>query len=329
MSTITQLITLIFRKESGARLFVGAVLLTGGCVVVLLLAGVRFGSVVSAPERTLRSDILLTVVAALLFVCAIPLLRRWEEEQSANPVHRPPTPLAEADYARVYEVSEAVEFYDLVAPFYDSRHSKDRERTNDSVHSACESYFLDLNGKVICDIGGGTGNLVRKFRHHELEWVNVDLSQKALDLFQQRYSDALKISARHFDACRGGFAGPRETFDIIILSFVLSSMPTQFPYKRLLPLMKDDAIFVIADNHPEYSRDKLYGYKDVNGKNYALRIRPIDPIVLQTEVEQAGFVQNSRQFTYTSDDKLYAQVQVFKKRPAPRFPNDHRKHRKR
>lgn len=46
---------------------------------------------------------------------------------------------------------------------------------------------------------------------------------------------------------------PTKTFDVILLSLVLTSMPRMPNFEEILTFLKDDGIFIIADIDPDYT----------------------------------------------------------------------------
>ncbi len=118
--------------------------------------------------------------------------------------------------------------------------------------------------------------------HHNVHWTNVDLSNKALSVYEK--NPYAKKEKRPFDIVKGSYPKPNEKFDIVIMSFILSSLPKNFPFQNLSKIMSPTSMLIIADTHTEYSTGKPYGFKDVHGKNYALKIKPIDPVVLNSQV---------------------------------------------
>lgn len=233
-------------------------------------------------------------------------------EDDSNRPHRPEENFRINDYDKIFKLTESVEFYNAIAEFYDERNTQDYEKTYDLIHSLCQDYKGDLSGIRVLDLGGGTGALLKKFRHHNLYWADVDLAQNALSVFENNYAESGKSESRPFDIVNGSYANPNEKFDIVIMSFVLSSLPVNFPFGILNKLMAPDAILIIADNHPHYSTGKLYGFKGVRGKNYALKIKIIDPSVLKTEIENEGFIRKNIQYVYAKEDRVYSHVQVYK-----------------
>jgi 2-polyprenyl-3-methyl-5-hydroxy-6-metoxy-1,4-benzoquinol methylase len=233
-----------------------------------------------------------------------------------NNHNRPHRPEDNAEITEVYtefELSNSVEFYDLVAEFYDERNTQNYEKTYDLIHSLCQDHKGDLSGISICDLGGGTGALLKKFMHHNVHWTNVDLSKKALSVFEKNYAEFSTKAKRPFDIVNGSYPKPNEKFDVVIMSFVLSSLPTNFPFRNLNKIMLPSSVLIIADNHMEYSTGKPFRFKEVNGQNYALKTKPIDPFVLKTQVTKQGFHQEGEvEFIYAHEGRAYSHVQAYK-----------------
>ena len=289
----------------------GALFFAASVFVLLLLAGVSVANFAYTGESTIDMALMLGSSAVLMILGSVFIYAGLKDDNDGGANQRPDEELDEADYDRVYSLSESVEFFDTVSPFYDERTSVKREQSNDLIHSFCQNHFRSLHGLRLADLGGGTGRLLQKFRHHAIEWTNIDNSRKALDIFDSRFERMTNVSSRHFDICSGSFQLDDETFDILILNFVLSTVAGPFPFKNIVNMMHAESLFVLADNHGAYAQGRLYDFNDVRGKCYALRVKPIDPDVLETEAENAGLRRLEKHYVYTNDDKVYSQVLSF------------------
>src|SRR6185295_10749781 len=84
---------------------------------------------------------------------------------------------------RVFEVQQALEFYEAVAPFYDARNSKELLHTHAKTIIEIDSQIRSRSGALVLDLGGGTG---RDIAHHFLHkatvtWLYVDASHAMAD----------------------------------------------------------------------------------------------------------------------------------------------------
>ena len=304
--------------ESVVNKCLATIAILGAIAIALLIGGVHFGPVTfqecpSAPgsaagyrQMPLATGVL-AAIALFLFALGVIL---WRKASKPRRNKRPDRDLKEEDYDRVFELTESAQFYDLIAKHYEDRTSPQRDQTNEWIHSVCRTLSGDLSNKSIADLGGGAGSLLRKFQHYGANWVNFDHSNKTLDIFRQNFLGQPNVKFRALDICSPHFKMPGEKFDILILSFVLSSVDGRFPYKNLLSLMKDDSILIIADNVGAYAKDRLFGFEDIEGKNYALRVRPMEESAIDAEARAVGLKRVDRQFVF-KDNLPYSQIQVF------------------
>jgi ubiquinone/menaquinone biosynthesis C-methylase UbiE len=111
------------------------------------------------------------------------------------------------------------------------------------------------------------------------------------------------------EACERFSAGKS---DVIIMSFVISSLSERPDFLKLARLLTDDGILIIAEADPAYSAIKpYYSFKTENG-SIALKTNPIHHLELKTLCERGG-LKECAVHPVTKHGVIYSYVAVFEK----------------
>lgn len=165
----------------------------------------------------------------------------------------------------------------------------------------------------VCDLGGGTGYLLQKFLHVQPYWLNVDSAQKTLDEFNKDYIVYKNKDVRNADVRQDGFLKEKETYDLFVASFVISSLDTNLCYSYIKKAMHHNSIFIIADNHFSYVQNNpMYGFDDVNNENIAISPTAMHRELIIHRMKQAGFIHLDEEYVSLEDGSIYSQIHAFK-----------------
>lgn len=233
--------------------------------------------------------------------------------ECVSPQHRAdPTKQMESD--RIVPLSHVVEFYDAVAPFYNRRNTGKYLATYVEMDIAIRSLLPSLEGISICDIGGGTGTLLRWFLRNDVKWTNIDISQQSLNLFETEFAPYKNKLSRVRDVRTDRFIENGETFDVIVMSYLLSSLEQLPDFNQVRHALREHSLLVVADNHFDYvQRNPRYGFDGINGQTIAILPRPMFPDDLRSQIQAAGFVEVSYKLVLFDGAEPYSQVHVFRR----------------
>ena len=233
-------------------------------------------------------------------------------KQLPPPERRADPSLADNSYELI-PLSKAAEFYDRVAHLYNKRNTGKYLTTYIEIYKAIVTHLENIEGARICDLGGGTGFLLHRLQQHAVQWLNVDISRGALRVFEADFSFYANKDLRNLDVGRDRFITPGEVFDIIVMSYLWSSMDGSPDLDQVRLAMQDTSLLVVADNHASYVDDnRHYGFTVDGGKNLAIAPRPMVPSELRSLVTLKGFVEVAFK-EIAIDGKPYSQLHVFRK----------------
>lgn len=232
--------------------------------------------------------------------------------QLPPPERRADPALSDKNYD-IIPLANVADFYDSIAPFYNKRNTGKYLATYVEIYQAIVVQFDSIEGAKICDLGGGTGFLLHRLQQHAVHWLNVDISRGALRVFEDDFAFYKTKSIRNLDVGRETFVKPGETFDVVVLSYLWSSMDGSPDLRQIRSAMHATSILVIADNHSSYvDQNRYYGFTDVEGKNVAIAPRPMVPSEIRAMVNAQGFTELAYK-EISLDGKPYSQLHVFRK----------------
>lgn len=229
------------------------------------------------------------------------------------PQHRA-DPSTQLESDRIVPLSNVVEFYDAVAPFYNNRNTGKYLATYVEIDTAIRSLLPSVEGISMCDIGGGTGTLLRWFLRNDVKWTNIDISRNSLHVFETEFAPYKYKSSRVKDARTARFIDNGETFDVIVMSYLLSSLEQPPDFKQVRNAMHEHSLLVVADNHFDYvQKNPRYGFDGLNGQNISIFPRPMFPDDLRSQIQAAGFIEVSYKLVLFDGAEPYSQVHVFQR----------------
>jgi SAM-dependent methyltransferase len=224
-----------------------------------------------------------------------------------------------SDYETIYDVENSSAFYDEIAPFYDARNSAELLEAQYAVIRELRLLVKGREEARILDLGGGTGLEIAAYfaLEPELSWTYVDVSEGMARAFRQNFQPAdLHTSVVLGDVRReiGNLVRDGRRFDAIVVSWLLSSMPTDVDFGSLTELLAVDGKLIVADAAPEnLAARPLYGFV-VGKRHIALRLRPISPAAVEATGREHGLALVKPATTVFRADRLpYAFVQVYER----------------
>ena len=233
-------------------------------------------------------------------------------KQLPPPERRADPSLGDNSYELI-PLAKAAEFYDRVAHLYNKRNTGKYLTTYIEIYQAIVTHLETVERARICDLGGGTGFLLHRLQQHSVQWLNVDISRGALRVFEEDFSFYATKDLRNLDVGRDRFIKSGEVFDIIVMSYLWSSMDGSPDLDQVRLAMHDTSLLVVADNHASYvDNNRHYGFTDVGGKNLAIAPRPMVPSELRSLVTSKGFAEVAFK-EIAVDGKPYSQLHVFRK----------------
>ena len=205
-----------------------------------------------------------------------------------------PQPPCMAGVTRVFEVSDARQFYQEIAVNYDQRNSGDLLATHMDVIVRIEGARKVKPRLRVLDLGGGTGQHVAThfFHDHQICWTYVDFCPGMVSQLQQHLAG--QPLSRHLNVHLEDITRihmlrlPAASYDVVLLNLVLSSMPQLPDFSRIAALVAPGGSLIVADINPAYTGTHPY-YKatGADGGLAALRTRPVQPLEIITRAKKA------------------------------------------
>lgn len=152
----------------------------------------------------------------------------------------PPSPLGgrPAGVAKVFEVTDAAQFYQSIAPNYDQRNSVNLLATHLEVIARLDKLRMAKPTLRVLDLGGGTGQNVAThfFSDTQLRWTYVDSCPAMLSQLRQHLAGRPlyeRLSVYLADISQIHTQLPARSYDVVLLNLVLSSMPSLPDFARI------------------------------------------------------------------------------------------------
>lgn len=220
-------------------------------------------------------------------------------------------PLAsDPDTKPIFSTTECVKFYGLISDVYDSRLTRAYLDTQRKLADLIERYQKQIGRPIhLLDLGAGTGSLMRALeRNSDIEWTCVEpcrgMEERLTKLFQ-----GPPVEPRIYSTNIESFPDISENkrFDIIVLCFVLSSLPSVPDLTRYINCLSDVGILVVCDGHPPAAKDvRPFRVTTLSG-TYSLDIVHMHAGQLRDEICSFGFEAiPSAQFEIKKDGKPYS-----------------------
>jgi ubiquinone/menaquinone biosynthesis C-methylase UbiE len=218
------------------------------------------------------------------------------------------------EFAREFDVTQSQEFYQLIAPFYDQRNSVDLRTTQREAADRIRRMRSGRSASRVLDLGGGTGDIASHFYYDDaIHWTSVDFSPAMVDKFQRNLAGtalAERLEVVIDDLRRAIGRLPQRTYDIVLLSLVLSSMPELPDFMAIARLLRPGGALIIADIDPLYSALHPYYTVRVDGSQLALRTNPVQPLEIWQRAASAGLEMRESTLVKRGQDS-YAFLGVF------------------
>jgi ubiquinone/menaquinone biosynthesis C-methylase UbiE len=194
---------------------------------------------------------------------------------------------------REYDVANAGAFYQEIALHYDLRNSGNLVSTHLATVKRLQALRVESPSLSVLDLGGGTGQLIaiHFFNDPAVTWTYVDFCPNMAALFRQNLTDtALGQHAEILveDLTQAPNHLEPASYDVILLSFVLSSMPYLPSFPAIARLLKPGGSLIITDINPGYTRDKPFYEVVVDAALVALQTTPVDPFEVIRRAQSAG-----------------------------------------
>ena len=193
-----------------------------------------------------------------------------------------------------FTVERSAQFYELIAPHYDERNTRDLVITHRETVLRLKKIRNERSSLRVLDLGGGTGIHIAQafFDEQDVSWDYVDHSVAMLSQFRQNFVNTPLFSKVRIHLDDMVNVLPRlstESYDVVLLSLVLSSMPSIPDFRELIRLVAPGGALVISDIDPSYTSTHPHYAVQVDGFRYALRTQPINPLDLVKRARAHGF----------------------------------------
>lgn len=223
-------------------------------------------------------------------------------------------PTGNNDSEEIVPLSRVVDFYDSIATLYNKRNTGKYLATYVEIDRAIRSSRSSINGISVCDLGGGTGTLLRWFTKENVLWTNIDISRECLKVFDADFNAYPRKVTRIKDVRKDVFIEQEDQFDVVVMSYLWSSLDRLPDFNQIRGAMKKGSMLLVADNHFTYvQKNPRYGYENIRGKTLSIRPRPMRPDEVREQVQAAGFIETSYKLVSVDGVENYSQVHVFKK----------------
>ena len=249
-------------------------------------------------------------------------LGRWEHfvltftgrvrEISNRPQMLPPEPAGPNDF----EVYRAAEFYEKIAVYYDKGVSNDFTGTHTDLNRVIEGQLSAGNATNVLDLGGGTGRIFGNFDvNPAVAWHYCDACPAMLNVFSRNFGKSSVLREAVCQDAEEYLHKSAARFDIIILSFLISSMPHTIDFSLLKHRLIDDGLLIIVEANPTYSekKPKFSIFDKSNNVKYSLKIRPMDAPSLSKSASLVGFKIDDL-LSHNKGDQPYSYIAIFKKK---------------
>jgi ubiquinone/menaquinone biosynthesis C-methylase UbiE len=222
-------------------------------------------------------------------------------------------PMAVAD--REYAVDRARDFYQKIAPNYDLRNSGNLVSTHLATVAQLQAIRARRSTLRVLDLGGGTGKLlaIHFFNDDSVSWTYVDFCVAMAAEFRRNLAGTpLGASSKIVveDLTQAIRQLPPASYDVVMLSLVLSSMPTLPDFASIARLLASGGSLVVTDINPGYTHDNPLYKVAVEGSVAALRTTPVDPYEVIRRAAAAG-LRATEQKMLGEGDTYYSFLTVF------------------
>lgn len=189
-----------------------------------------------------------------------------------------------------HETAQSLKFYDKIAWHYDDEVSEDFVKTHNALNDVILAQIDKKPNPTVLDLGGGTGKILGTFQKRQgLKWFYCDASRTMNEVFKSNFSGCSIIQETCCMDASAYLKRKRRTYDVIVMSFVLSSMPRSINFNLLAGSLAAGGALIIAEANPTYSLGKpLFKITTDKRHKLSLKIRPIDESSLADSARTAG-----------------------------------------
>lgn len=284
-------------------------------LITLIAEGLFLGSLVKLSANQIIYALIICASILVISIIGIVLIElKGDKQSSRNDTPLPSTTAKAEEPTRVFEVDQAIDFYNQIAHKYDERNTDELLEMHRSViHEIDKCITQNPNCKIL-DLGGGTGRLIATqfFDKDRITWTYVDQSTRMAEQFQKNMKGTkLKKEIIIEDISSACEKLQGKKFDIIVISCVLTSLPDFPDFSKIRNLIDQGGIVIVADIDPAYiAVHPHYSFK-LNAKSCALKINLIHPLDIIEFLTREGLKNISSMSVKKSDGTNYSYVIVF------------------
>lgn len=226
---------------------------------------------------------------------------------------------------RSFSALEAERFYGLVAPSYDIRNTGPLLRIQLVTLNRIRRARAGRRTLEVVDLGGGTGREIATHFADDpaVSWTYVDFCPAMAAQFRSNLVEGpvrMTVRVLEEDLRRAHERLPAGSFDVVLLSLVLSSMPQLPDLAPIARLLRPGGVLVVSDIDPLYTERNPYYRVRVDGDGeVSLRTTPVQPHQVAARALAAGLAHVDTETTGKGGDS-YAFVAVFQAEHRRRIP---------
>ena len=158
--------------------------------------------------------------------------------------------LFETNFDRLFQPSESVEFFDLIADQYDARNTSFVLDAHKQIIREISPLVDKQERTNVLDVGSGTGRAIalHYFERQSVQWTALEPSEQMRKMFRANMDG----SGMSWEVIDGGlsdlpkFEG-KAPYDIVIMSLVLTSIEATPDLAGLIKLINKGGKLIIAD----------------------------------------------------------------------------------
>jgi len=225
---------------------------------------------------------------------------------------------------KVFQPSQARTFYDAIACNYDERNSGNLIATHMEAIARIEEARDRKPEPRVLDLGGGTGQNIATyfFKDSRMRWTYVDfcpamVAQLHLHLDGRPLARNLEVHVGDINRIHTSL--PAKSYDVVLMSLVLTSMPELPDFHNIAKLLTANGRLIISDINPLYTDSHpLYQATAHDGTIVAMRMKAVQPLQIARRAEAAGMHQSEITEQIGGRDVSYSFITTFVSAPASR-----------
>ncbi len=251
---------------------------------------------ITAIYRLPESQVIWAIIGfALILIAAIAAVVMIELRQMNDdpPVSKNEEPRLSHTEVKNYDLGKSIDFYQVIAEGYDERNSSYLKMAHRSVIEIVERK-INQSGKAhsnILDLGGGTGRLIVEhfFNKEGISWFYLDKCEAMASLFKKNLKNTkLATDVKMGDLVDASELYEERFFDLVIVSFVLTSMEKLPSFNAIVDLLVEDGVLIVADIDHSYTISIPDYSVLVNDETHVLHPKPINPLSLCEDLGKLG-----------------------------------------